>query len=218
MASPIAEQQTSRTARSIWLDKPMKKSSTGGRAASLTSAGPSAEDGNAVVSPASCAALSQIPSRTSSAAGSRPPSTAAVAFQQASEAYHEALMEKRLELVQQMQAALTDTSTVACQSIAAYSHCLEGVLTDIAFEVFEEGQWSQGRLETQVSDSEVVLPLYEPAPQGMDIFGQVIPHAPTERVRCMHCETEVAAARFAAHLDKCLSGGRNGRRAGRARS
>ena len=128
MASPIAEQQTSRTARSIWLDKPMKKSSTGGRAASLTSAGPSADDGNAVVSPASCAALSQIPSRTSSAAGSRPPSTAAVAFQQASEAYHEALMEKRLELVQQMQAALTDTSTVACQSIAAYSHCLEGQL------------------------------------------------------------------------------------------
>ena len=31
--------------------------------------------------------------------------------------------------------------------------------------------------------------------QGIDIFGQVIPYAPTERVACMHCDWEGAAAR-----------------------
>lgn len=70
---------------------------------------------------------SPIGSRVSSAAGvGRPSSAAAVAFQQASEAYHEALMAKRLELVHQIQDSLTDTSTAAYQSIAAYSHCLNG--------------------------------------------------------------------------------------------
>lgn len=67
-------------------------------------------------------------SRVSSAAGlSRPNSAAAAAFQQASVAYHEAVMAKRLEVVQQMQAALTDTTTVAYQSITAYSRYLEGL-------------------------------------------------------------------------------------------
>lgn len=168
--------------------------------------------------PAPSPAPSLSASRASSAPASRPNSAAALAFQQASEAYHEALMQKRLGLVEQMRAVLADTGTVAYQSIAAYSHCLEGVLTDIAFEVFQEGQQSQGVLVSQVRDVESVLPLYEPIPQGMDIFGQVIPHAPTERVRCMHCDWEGAAARFAAHLDKCLSGGRNCRRAGRVRA
>lgn len=32
--------------------------------------------------------------------------------------------------------------------------------------------------------------------QGVDIFGQMIPHAPTERVACMHCDWEGAAARY----------------------
>ena len=69
-----------------------------------------------------------VTSRASSAAGvSRPSSAAAVAFQQASVAYHEAVMAKRLDLVQQMQASLKDTSTVAYQSVAAYSHYLEGL-------------------------------------------------------------------------------------------
>lgn len=159
-------------------------------------------------------------SRVSSAAGlSRPNSAAVAAFQQASVVYHEAVMAKRLEVVQQMQAALTDTTTVAYQSIAAYSRYLEGVFADLAVEVCQEGQhMPQGVLEVQARDTEVVLSLYEPSPQGTDIFGQVIPHAPTERVACMHCDWEGAAARFAAHLDKCLSGGRNSRRAGRARA
>ena len=66
-------------------------------------------------------------SRASSAAGvSRPASSAAAAFQQATEAYHEALMAKRLELVDQMRESLKDSSTIAFQSIAAYSHCLDG--------------------------------------------------------------------------------------------
>ncbi|KAA6424163.1 MAG: hypothetical protein FRX49_06122 [Trebouxia sp. A1-2] len=168
--------------------------------------------------PAPSAGPSLNLSRASSAFASRPSSAAALAFQQASEAYHAALLQKRLELVAQMQAALTDTSTIAYQSIAAYSHCLEGVLTDVAFEVFEEGQHLQGNLQPQARDTETVLPLYQPTPQGMDVFGQIIPHAPTERVRCMHCDWEGAAARFAAHLDKCLSGGRNCRRVGRARN
>lgn len=144
--------------------------------------------------PAPSPAPSLTASRASSAPASRPNSAAALAFQQASEAYHEALMQKRLGLVEQMRAALADTSTVAYQSIAAYSHCLEGqalrhlciqclvrdllrtpptwmranhafcstahtttqsagssvnygfhagVLTDIAFEVFQKGQQSQ---------------------------------------------------------------------------
>ncbi len=111
----------------------MKKNSTAGRADSPASADPSAGNGIAAVSPdgfkptpASSAAPTLVSSRASSAAASRPTSAAAVAFQQASEAYYEALMQKRLELVQQMQAALADTSTVAYQSIAAYSYCLEG--------------------------------------------------------------------------------------------
>lgn len=67
-------------------------------------------------------------SRASSAAGvSRPSSAAAVAFQQASVAYHEAVMAKRLDIVHEMQAALSDTTTVAYQSVAAYSHYLEGL-------------------------------------------------------------------------------------------
>ena len=71
---------------------------------------------------------SPVTSRASSAAGvSRPSSAAAVAFQQASVAYHEAVMAKRLDIVQQMQASLTDTTTVAYQSVAAYSHYLEGL-------------------------------------------------------------------------------------------
>ena len=71
---------------------------------------------------------SAVTSRASSAAGvSRPSSAAAAAFQQASVAYHEAIMAKRLDIVQQMQASLADTTTVAYQSIAAYSHYLEGL-------------------------------------------------------------------------------------------
>ena len=87
---------------------------------------------DAATSPSACAvpapslAPSLTASRASSAPASRPNSAAALAFQQASEAYHEALMQKRLGLVEQMRAALADTSTVAYQSIAAYSHCLEG--------------------------------------------------------------------------------------------
>ena len=71
---------------------------------------------------------SPVTSRASSAAGvSRPSSAAAVAFQQASVAYHEAVMAKRLDIVQEMQASLTDTTTVAYQSVAAYSYYLEGL-------------------------------------------------------------------------------------------
>ena len=33
------------------------------------------------------------------------------------------------------------------------------------------------------------------AVQGIDLFGQVIPHAPTDRVSCMHCDWEGAASR-----------------------
>lgn len=62
-------------------------------------------------------------------AGSIRPSTAAVSFQQASETYDEALLARRLQLVQQMQAALADTGTVAYQSIAAYSSLLDGIVT-----------------------------------------------------------------------------------------
>lgn len=76
--------------------------------------------------PAPSAGPSLNLSRASSAVASRPSSAAALAFQQASETYHVALLQKRLDLVEQMQAALTDTSTIAYQSIAAYSHCLEG--------------------------------------------------------------------------------------------
>lgn len=71
---------------------------------------------------------SPVTSRASSVAGvSRPSSAAAVAFQQASIAYHEAIMARRLDIVQQMQASLTDATTVAYQSVAAYSHYLEGL-------------------------------------------------------------------------------------------
>ena len=43
------------------------------------------------------------------------------------EAYEEALLRKRIELVQQMQASLAnDGHTIAHQSIAAYSHILDG--------------------------------------------------------------------------------------------
>ena len=65
-------------------------------------------------------------SRQSSAVHQIRPSSRVAAFQQASEAYHEALLEKRLELVQKMHNALANTSTVAYQSIAAYSHLLDG--------------------------------------------------------------------------------------------
>lgn len=71
---------------------------------------------------------SPVTSKASSAAGvSRPSSAAAVAFQQASVTYHEAVMAKRLDIVQQMHASLIDTTTVAYQSAAAYSHYLEGL-------------------------------------------------------------------------------------------
>ena len=39
--------------------------------------------------------------------------------------------------------------------------------------------------------------------QGVDIFGQVIPHAPTERVHCMHCDWEGAAARYFCSFSPC---------------
>ena len=87
---------------------------------------PSGNGATPLVSPTSSAATSAIPSRATSAAASRPASAAAAAFQQASEAYQEAVMQKRLEIVQQVQAALSDHHTVAYQSIAAYSHCLDG--------------------------------------------------------------------------------------------
>ena len=159
---------------------------TGAAASKNASADVSGNDAP-MVSPTTSGATSTVPSRASSAAGSRPTSAAAAAFQQASEAYQEALMLKRLELVQQMQSALADTHTVAYQSIAAYSHCLDGesssfcicstmhrqtsytacqssrdrhcqftpglhmnhtlrhagVLTDLAFEVFEEGRFAE---------------------------------------------------------------------------
>lgn len=80
---------------------------------------------------------SPVTSRASSAAGvSRPSSAAAVAFQQASVAYHEAVMAKRLDIVQEMQASLTDTTTVAYQSVAAYSHYLEGLRCKLCCELF----------------------------------------------------------------------------------
>ena len=110
----------------------MKKSSSGVK---LEQPDVSNVDGNGVPPPDSSntAAPSVLPSpvgsRASSAACvpvSRPSSAAAVAFQQASVAYHEAIMAKRLEVVQQMQASLTETTSVAYQSIAAYSHYLEG--------------------------------------------------------------------------------------------
>lgn len=65
-------------------------------------------------------------SRQSSAVAGRRPGSGAVAFQQASEVYNEAILEKRLELVQKMQDALANTGTVAYQTIATYSHLLDG--------------------------------------------------------------------------------------------
>ena len=105
----------------------MKKSSTASRAASaeLDSCNALLPPQSTSATPAS-SALSPLPSRGSSAGVSRPSSAAAFEFQQASEAYHEALMQKRINLVQQMQASLSDTSTVAYQTIAAYSQLLEG--------------------------------------------------------------------------------------------
>lgn len=114
----------------------MTKSSGGGKVAKGTgqncreasrSAGTTDKPSGIVRDPVTGASLDPTPasSRQSSAPGSRP-STAALAFRQASETYDEALMERRLQLVQQMQAALADTGTVAYQSIAAYSLLLNG--------------------------------------------------------------------------------------------
>lgn len=113
----------------------MTKSSGGGKVAKVTdncreasrSAGTTDKPSGIDRGPVTGASLDPTPasSRQSSAPGSRP-STAALAFRQASETYDEALMERRLQLVQQMQAALADTGTVAYQSIAAYSLLLDG--------------------------------------------------------------------------------------------
>lgn len=72
--------------------------------------------------------LTPASSRQSSAPGNRP-SSAALAFQQASQTYNEALLDRRVQLVQQIQAALSDTGTIAHQSIAAYSTFLDGMET-----------------------------------------------------------------------------------------
>lgn len=119
--------------RSIWLGRPIKKGGSAGTAGSPGNEDPGSSHQSAAgfpnsncATPAPSAGPSLVLSRASSAAASKPSSAAALAFQQASEAYHAALMQKRLDLVEQMQAALTDTSTIAYQSIAAYSHCLEG--------------------------------------------------------------------------------------------
>ena len=110
----------------------MKKSSPGGSSGQPSVAKTNTNDDTQPLNNSNTTSPGVSPSpaasRASSAAGlSRPNSAAAAAFQQASVAYHEAVMAKRLEVVQQMQAALTDTSTVAYHSIAAYSRYLEGL-------------------------------------------------------------------------------------------
>ena len=115
----------------------MKKSSAAGKSGQSSDSNINEHDAPYPGSNTTSVLPSPVTSRASSAAGaSRPSSAAAVAFQQASVAYHEAVMAKRLDIVQEMQASLTDTTTVAYQSVAAYSHYLEGLHCKICCELF----------------------------------------------------------------------------------
>lgn len=104
----------------------MAKSTGGGTAEHVTRSSGIPETSSRTVRELSSAPTID-PTPASSNQSSVPDSRPSSAFQQASDTYNAALLQKRVELVQQMQAALADTGTVAYQSIAAYSHLLDGV-------------------------------------------------------------------------------------------
>ena len=52
---------------------------------------------------------------------------------------------------------------------------------------------------------------------AVDMFGNMIQPVALDQVKCPNCNRTIAAGRFAPHLDKCMSGGRQAGRAANAR-
>lgn len=131
----------------------------------------------------------------------------------------EELQSRRVYHCKRVLALFEDPSSVASQSVAAYSYLLDECLADIAIEVLRETLFTPDR---HLDDN----PLVEPATTataehhnsgvsttGVDIFGQVHNAIALEVVECLNCGRKLAAGRYAPHLEKCLGRGRSSARA-----
>ncbi|KAK9822739.1 hypothetical protein WJX74_002070 [Apatococcus lobatus] len=139
---------------------------------------------------------------------------------QTDSSYAQALGEKRLEVLKQIHEQLENPVSLVTQTVAAYQAILDDLLLDVAQEVHREVKTGEDGLEDVGEDpSAVPTPPLPDLIQArivkggvIDVFGQLIPPVPDDRVQCPVCESSVAAGRFAHHLEKCMGVGRSNRR------
>lgn len=123
---------------------------------------------------------------------------------------------RRLSQAHRISLLLASPSSVAFQTVAAYSDLLEYALRDVVVESQREHQGSEGvdchnviiADKTCSTAQAGVITSAQDARGGLDVFGQYHPPIATDQVSCSNCGRKLGAGRYAPHLEKCLGKGR----------
>mmetsp|Transcript_14753 Transcript_14753/g.41547 ORF Transcript_14753/g.41547 Transcript_14753/m.41547 type:complete len:163 (+) Transcript_14753:90-578(+) len=134
----------------------------------------------------------------------------------------------RLEFAERLASQLSASTSVASQTVAAYTELLDGCLLDVAIEVHRaarsagqgdqpftaEGAWNgEDEVTEELMQSYWSTSGLPPKKVTQDVFGQQHSNVASDPVECVHCGRKIVAGRFAPHLEKCLGKGRGGVRA-----
>ena len=104
---------------------------------------------------------------------------------------------------------LSDGVSVDWASAWILGELVDEVTFGVALEIHRAHKLGIAQLEygeTDETDSTVV------DQPGLDVFGQSLPLKKISEINCPNCDRNLAAARFAPHLEKCMGMGRNSSR------
>lgn len=126
---------------------------------------------------------------------------------------------RRVAHARKLKTLFDNRLSVASQTLAVYVGLFDDVLLDVAQEAHREAHTLGVSLHSSDVARFKLQPSY-PDPQlnnktQVDIFGQTHPAVAADIVACRNCGRQLAAGRFAPHLEKCLGKGRASARATR---
>lgn len=126
---------------------------------------------------------------------------------------------RRVAHARKLKALFSKPSSVASQTLAAYISIFDELLVDVAQEAHREAHTLGTFLPSNDCPAARLADAFDdrqaPTKHAVDLFGQSHPAVAADIVVCRNCGRQMAAGRFAPHLEKCLGKGRTSTRATR---